>query len=259
MSYAFGWVIYLLKLPFWLLYRLVEFISRPATRYVVPLGLAGFAALNWGTVQAFVFSYGSGGAPLYTPEEMLFTLMLALTGAWGVMVLMSSRLTFWAFLALAYAWWNYFTPNATLRVEALRFLASGSHGVQPDAILLAVLVALLAVLVAIPYTLFSWGFAVFIASAPIIRRPLPPIRALTAKNRVITPNPTGVVVPPLRRSGKPVQGYDLLAALAPEIRALMAVAPAAAPAPPIAPQADAAAIDAPDDATGEAAADAARG
>lgn len=209
---------YLLRLVLSVLYAVLNFTSKPGSRYIVVAVLAAATYLCFPQVKDWLGGTGLFVGPPGDPEALLFNLMIALTVLWLVCVFFSIGKPNLLLVAVVIGWW--LALDATGRAYLLLWLMSVRGPLPDDTVIYAAIVAVLLATLLLAFPLLSKAVAAVLGVFPPLPWPLRPRRELTARNRVIVPAPAAQAVPPLRRA-EPTESYDLHTALPPEVAALL--------------------------------------
>jgi hypothetical protein len=217
--YMLRWCIYLIRWLLFVAYGLVEFLSKPGSRLIVPV-LAAAAAYLYrlpldAAVKTYLFDVDWRHMPepatLYTGAALgLFLTICIVVTLFPVhrgLLLFAVRFTFLAAIALAgaYAYREELDVALAANMPELGLQLRHMHMTAADAVLAFGL--LLATCV---YVTLSRLLVLLLGAFPPIVRPLRPMRALRVKNRRIRSVAVRIVVPKLpKRRVTPLIGPAL--------------------------------------------------
>lgn len=226
MPHPLRWCWYLVRLALSITYAVLNFASKPGSRFIVVTVLAAGAYLFFPQVKGWIADTGLFIGPPDDPEALLFNLMVALTVLWLVCVFGSIGKPNIVLIGVVIGWW--LTLDATWRAHLLLWLANARGSLPEDTVLYGVMVAVLLTAILLLFPLLSKALAAILGVFPPLPWPLRPRRVLAARNRVIVPAPAMQAVPPLCRAA-PGEPYDVQAALPPEVAALLTPLPSPSP------------------------------
>lgn len=209
----FRWLWYLLRVLFCTAYAVVAFFSKPGARYIIIAGLAAAAWLFFPWAQLALHHSALWLAGDAQPETFLLGLMLALSLLWLACPAYGVPGT-WALLLLLLMMWGACLYGGS-RTYLMAQSARDGH-----TLLLAVLIGALLANGLLSLAALARMLALVLGTFPPPPWPLRPRELLKANNRVITPAPVALAVPPLHRAPTGA-AYHLHAALPPEVAALL--------------------------------------